>query len=102
MNDRTYVYAIHIATTPEKLWAALTSNEFIRQYFPDFQLDSDWQAGSPLKYFTADGKFFSEGEVLESSPPNRLSYTWPDGKKRRLGSCRNAWHGRLLPAVPEL
>ena len=24
MNDRTFAYAMHIATTPEKLWEALT------------------------------------------------------------------------------
>jgi uncharacterized protein YndB with AHSA1/START domain len=83
MSDRTYVYAIHIATTPEQLWQALTSNEFIQQYFPEWRIESDWQTGSPVTYFTADGKLYSQGEVLESSPPNMLSYTWPEPAEER-------------------
>lgn len=79
MNDQTFVYAIHIATTPEKLWEALTSNEFIQQYWQgEWRIDSDWKVGSPVKFFDADGKLYSQGEVLESDPPNKLAYTWPE------------------------
>ncbi len=83
MSEHTYVYAIHIASTPERLWTALTSNEFIRQYWGEWRIESDWQVGSPVKYFTADGKFYSQGEVLESSPPEKLSYTWPEPEEER-------------------
>jgi uncharacterized protein YndB with AHSA1/START domain len=78
MSESTYVYAICIATTQEKLWEALTSPEFIQQYWPEWRIESDWQVGSPVTYFTADGTLYSQGEVLECSPPNRLSYTWPE------------------------
>lgn len=100
MSDRTYVYAIHIATTPEKLWTALTSNEFISQYFPEFRLESDWKAGSPLKYFTADGKFYSEGEVLESSPPNKLSYTWPESEAEKTAVVPERLLWEITPSGP--
>jgi hypothetical protein len=50
MNNRTYVYAIYIATTPEQLWQGLTSNEFIQQYWPEWRIESDWQTGSPVTY----------------------------------------------------
>jgi uncharacterized protein YndB with AHSA1/START domain len=83
MSEHTYVYAIHIATTPERLWTALTSNEFIRQYWGEWRIESDWQVGSPVNYFTADGKFYSQGEVLECSPPNKLSYTWPEAEEEK-------------------
>ena len=79
MNDRTYVYDIHIATMPEKLWQALTDNAFIQQYWGgEWLMDSDWKTGSPLTYRSRDGSFFSEGKILESNPPEKLSYTWPN------------------------
>jgi uncharacterized protein YndB with AHSA1/START domain len=31
MSEHTFVYAIPIATTPQKLWEALTRNEFWQQ-----------------------------------------------------------------------
>ncbi|MDQ0219321.1 uncharacterized protein YndB with AHSA1/START domain [Peribacillus cavernae] len=31
MTDTTFVYVTYIATTPEKLWEALTSGGFTRQ-----------------------------------------------------------------------
>jgi uncharacterized protein YndB with AHSA1/START domain len=100
MNDHTCVYAIHIATTPEKLWQALTSNEFIQQYWPEWQIESDWKVGSSVKYFTAEGKFYSQGEVLESSPPNTLSYTWPEpeGEKSMAVPERLIW--QITPSGP--
>jgi uncharacterized protein YndB with AHSA1/START domain len=99
MNDRTYVYAIHIATTPEKLWNALTSTDFMRQYWPEWRIESDWKAGSPVTYFTADGKLYSRGEVLESSPPNTLSYTWPEPEgEQRPEPERLVW--QIAPSGP--
>ena len=93
MNDGTCVYAIHIATTPEKLWDALTGNEFIQQYWGEWRIESDWKVGSPVKYFTSNGEFYSQGEVLESSPPNTLSYTWPEpeGEKKSALPERLSW-----------
>ena len=32
MPRSTFVYVTYIRTTPEQLWAALTDEEFIRQY----------------------------------------------------------------------
>ncbi len=100
MSDHTYVYAIHIATTPEKLWDALTGNEFIQQYWPEWRIESDWKAGSPVTYFTADGNLYSQGEVLESSPPDTLSYTWPEpeGEQRPAAPERLVW--RIEPSGP--
>lgn len=89
MNERTFVYAIHIATTPEKLWEALTSNEFIQKWWGgEWRLETDWKVGSPLKFFTRNGELYSEGEVLEADPPKTLVYTWPEPKSEN-------------PALPE-
>ncbi|MCI0362235.1 MAG: SRPBCC domain-containing protein [Phycisphaerales bacterium] len=78
MSDRTFVYAVHIATTPEKLWQALTRNEFWQEYWNgEWRVESTWKSGSPVKFFNGDGTFFSEGKVIASDPPKSLTYTWP-------------------------
>ena len=40
------VYVIYIATTPAKLWVALTSPEFTSQYFFGRRIESDWKVDS--------------------------------------------------------
>ncbi len=48
MNKPEFVYVSYIATTPEKLWKALISAEFTRQYWAEGSIQSDWNVGSPL------------------------------------------------------
>ncbi|GAA2718558.1 hypothetical protein GCM10009865_54750 [Aeromicrobium ponti] len=43
MTNTTFVYVTYIATTPEKLWEALTSSEFTEKYFFGSKIQSDWQ-----------------------------------------------------------
>ena len=47
LTTESTVYVTYIATTPEKLWAALTSSAFTRQYFFGRSVESDWNEGSP-------------------------------------------------------
>lgn len=101
MSDRTYVYAIHIASTPQKLWEALTSNEFIQKYWNnEWRIESDWKAGSTVKYFTGDGKFYSQGEVLEADPPNKLSYTWPEPPDKQTAASPERLIWQISPSGP--
>lgn len=39
-------------------------------------IDSDWEAGSPVRYLYGDGRVDVQGEVLEVDRPNRLVYSW--------------------------
>ncbi len=79
MSEHTYIYAIHLASTPEKVWAALTENAFWQQYWNgEWRIESDWREGSRLRFYTEDGKLFSEGTVVRSKPPFQLTYTWPN------------------------
>ena len=71
-----FVYVTYIATTPERLWEALTSGEFTRQYWGGRRIQSDWNVGSPVTHVREDGGTDWQGEVLESDPPRRLSYTF--------------------------
>ena len=46
MNDPSFAYVTYIATTPEKLWQALTDSELTQQYWGGTRVTSDWQVGS--------------------------------------------------------
>ena len=41
------VYTIYIASTPEKVWQALTSAEFSRQYFFGHAVESIFASAAP-------------------------------------------------------
>jgi uncharacterized protein YndB with AHSA1/START domain len=76
------VYTIYIATTPEKVWEALTSAEFSRRYFFDNAIEVDLKVGGAYIVRTPDGALHISGEVIECEPPRKLSVTfnvnWPE------------------------
>src|SRR5262245_53253719 len=76
MARSTFVYVTYIRTTPEKLWAALTDAEFMKQYWFGVRCESEWKAGSPWKMVYADGRITDAGEIVESDPPRRLVIRW--------------------------
>ena len=76
MTTESTVYVTYIATTPEKLWAALTSSEFTRQYFFNRTVESDWNRGSQWILRMPDGRVDVKGEVRESAPPRKLVVSW--------------------------
>jgi uncharacterized protein YndB with AHSA1/START domain len=70
------VYAIYIAATPDKIWQALTSAEFSRQYFSNFAVEIEQKTGGAFIVRAPDGSVHISGEVLACEPPRRLSVTW--------------------------
>src|SRR5216683_2698611 len=75
MSKPEFVYTTYIETTPEKLWEALTSSEFSRQYWFGTELRTDWKVGSPFA-LVMNGTPRDVGEILEFDRPRRLSYTF--------------------------
>jgi uncharacterized protein YndB with AHSA1/START domain len=76
MSDR-FVYVTYIRTTPEKLWDALTTPEFTKQYWFGITLEGGaWKKGSAWQMKWADGRVNTSGEVLESERPRRLVLSW--------------------------
>jgi uncharacterized protein YndB with AHSA1/START domain len=71
-----FVYVTYIRTTPEKLWSALTSPEFTRQYWLGALAEADWKVGGSWKLTLADGRVADTGEIVEFEPTRRLAIRW--------------------------
>src|SRR3954470_12976658 len=76
LTTESTVYVTYIATTPERVWAALTSGEFTRQYFFGRSVESDWQQGSPWLLRKPDRTADGRGEGRERGPPRKLVISW--------------------------
>ena len=44
----SFVYVIYIASTPEKVWQALTEAKMSERYWLGNRVESDWKVGSPF------------------------------------------------------
>lgn len=75
MTDTSFVYVTYIATTPEKLWEALTVGEMTEKYFFGSKIESDWQVGSSITY-SREGQVTDHGKILRCEPYQVLSFTW--------------------------
>jgi uncharacterized protein YndB with AHSA1/START domain len=77
----TLIYTIYIASTPEKVWQALTTGEFSRKYFFGNSVEVDLRIGGAYIVRTPDGSLHISGEVIECDPPRKLTVTfnvnWP-------------------------
>jgi uncharacterized protein YndB with AHSA1/START domain len=76
MTDSTFLYVTYIRTTPEALWRALTTPEFMAQYWLGATAEAEWRVGGPWKLVFPDGRIADQGEILEFEPPRRLAIKW--------------------------
>lgn len=76
MSKPEFVYTIYIASTPERVFAALTDAKMSEQYWHGNSVHSDWNIGSSfvLRLARHDGDV--TGKVLEYDPPRRLAYSF--------------------------
>ena len=70
------VYTIYIASTPERVWQALTSAEFSRKYFFGLAVEADLKPGGAFVVRAPDGSVHIDGEVIECVAPRKLTVTW--------------------------
>ena len=70
------VYTIYIASTPEKVWQALTTAEFSKKYFSGFAVEVELKVGGAFAARAPDGSVHISGEVIACDPPRRLTITW--------------------------
>jgi uncharacterized protein YndB with AHSA1/START domain len=71
-----FVYVVYIASTPEKVFAALTDADMSAQYWSGNRIVSDWKVGSPFALQPPRETSRVIGKVLEVDPPRRLAYTF--------------------------
>ncbi|MFC3182412.1 SRPBCC family protein [Cypionkella sinensis] len=72
-----FVYVTYIASTPEKVFAAITRPEMARQYWGHENI-SDWTVGADWQHVRDNDARPVEivGKVLEVSAPHRLVISW--------------------------
>jgi uncharacterized protein YndB with AHSA1/START domain len=70
------VYVTYIASTPEKVWQALTSSEFTRKYFWERAVEVEPKVGGTFVLKLPDGRVNVQGKVVAYDPPRKLSVTW--------------------------
>lgn len=75
-DESAFVYVTFIRTTAERLWSALTSADFMKEYWFGMHLKSEWKVGAQWQMIFADGRVADGGEVVEFEPPKRLVLSW--------------------------
>jgi uncharacterized protein YndB with AHSA1/START domain len=71
----SFFYVTYIATTPEKLWQALTDGAFTKQYWAGTSIESEWTPSAPVR-FVVNRAVHDSGVVLACNPYRHLSYSW--------------------------
>src|SRR5262245_10231194 len=70
------VYVTYIASTPEKVWQALTDPVVTRKYFFGFAVDAEPKVGGAFRLLASDGRVHVGGEIVVWDPPRRFTSTW--------------------------
>ena len=74
--ESRFVYVTYIRTTPEQLWSALISPEFVEKYWLGVRPEAEWKAGGAWKLVLPDGRIADTGEIVEFEPNKRLAIRW--------------------------
>ena len=78
----SFVYVSFIASTPEKVFEAITRPDITRRYWGHDNV-SDWKPGSKWEHIRANDERTVNiaGEVVECSPPSRLVVSWANASE---------------------
>jgi uncharacterized protein YndB with AHSA1/START domain len=71
-----FIYVTYIRTTPERLWSALTTPEFVQQFWLGIRPEAEWRVGGTWKLKLPDGRLADAGEIVEFERPRRLAIRW--------------------------
>ena len=101
MSKSAFAYVTFIRTTAERLWEALVTPEFMRQYWFDMHCESDFKTGSSWKLVFPDGRIADMGEIVEADPPRRLVIKWHNQWKPELKAEGPSLCSFTIEAVPD-
>ena len=80
----SFVYVTFIRTTPERLWSALTSADFMKEYWFGSHLKTEWKVGAQWQLVYPDGRITDTGEIVELELQKRLVLKWHNEFKPEL------------------
>lgn len=80
----SFVYVTFIRTTPERLWSALTSADFMKEYWFGSHLKTEWKVGAQWQLVYPDGRITDTGEIVELERQKRLVLKWHNEFKPEL------------------
>jgi uncharacterized protein YndB with AHSA1/START domain len=72
-SQATQVYQIFIKATPERIWEAITTPEFTRQFFYGAE---HTVLKDRIVTHGPEGDLWGDEEVFDYDPPRRLSHGW--------------------------
>jgi uncharacterized protein YndB with AHSA1/START domain len=77
------VYVTYIASTPQKVFEAITRPEISRRYWGHENV-SDWKVGSDWQHIrdNAEHTVNLVGKVVEAAPPSRLVLSWANDSQK--------------------
>jgi uncharacterized protein YndB with AHSA1/START domain len=84
MAESRFVYVTYIRAQPQKVWDAVTTTEFMKDYFFGFTFDTEWKKGAAWRMIHPNGTVTDGGEILEFNPPTRLELSWRSEARREL------------------
>ena len=92
MPKSSFVYVTFIQTTVEKLWNALTTQDFMKEYWCGRNFAAEWKVGGAWTLTAADGTLLDTGEIVQLEPQRRIALTWrherhPDATAEGYGQC---------------
>src|SRR5258708_19701020 len=76
MSKPEFVYVIYIASTPEKVFAALTDAKMSEQYCAGNRVVYDWKIGAAFALKLKGEETDVTAKGLEYDPPRRLAYSF--------------------------
>ena len=87
-----FIYVIYIRTSLERLWSALTSKEFAREYWRGAYPEAEWRKGGKWTLIYPDGTLCDAGEIVAFEPRKRLEIRWrnewkPEFKAEGFSLC---------------
>ena len=77
VNDLLVTRSVLLNATPERVWEALTHPGMTRQYLFNYEVHSDWKAGSVLRWrgTSGDAPVEHEGKILDIVPGRMIKYS---------------------------
>jgi uncharacterized protein YndB with AHSA1/START domain len=92
MTESRFVYVTYIRATPQRVWDALTTTDFMKTYFFGVTFEAEWKKGGRWRMIHPNGTVTDGGEILDFNPPARLELSWrnearPDLTAEGYGRC---------------